>query len=735
PAKTDQDGPARIVTLSKDSGERNITLGQDGDKYDVRLRTTKTTTNGMPSVASQAKSLSANLTHVVYTRDRSGRVHIYLNGKQNAEHTIEGETSNWNNTFHLALGNENSNDRPWLGTFYLVAIYNRALSPGDIQTNYNAGADAQAAAVIAQSKAQRDAHLFETKIAPLFVEHCFECHDNATRKGGLDLSRKVAALAGGESGKLFVPGKASESLLWEQVGSNDMPKERKPLTDDEKRLLQDWIGAGAVWTADVIDEVNYTQGEKVQQNFVRRLTIDEYIQTVRAAVGVDIAKEAREKLPPDLRADGFSNTAYNLNVDFEHVSAYAQLAEIIASRMDILKFADRFSKSRKLSTDDTMRDFIAAMGKWLLRGPLDQREVTVYSGISTTVASAGGSFEEATRYMIEAMLQSPRFIYRIENQIGDGNVWPVGQHELASRISYMIWGAPPDEQLMKLADEGKLDRSEIEKQARRMLDDPRAIEHSKQFIIEWLNLNRLANLSPDPKKFPEWNSQLAADMRDETIAYFVEVAWNQKRPLADLMNAQITFATPRLAKHYGLKPNGETQLVKYDLSSVPSRGGLLTQGSVLTMGGDEASMVARGLFVLTDVLRGSVKSPPPGLDTTPVPTKAGMSQRSIAENRLSVQTCGLCHVKFEPLAFGLEKFDGIGAFHEKDHHGNKLRDDGKIIIPGEGEPLEYRSSAELMDLLANSPRVSESITWKVAQFAAGRPLGAAEAKTVKQIHE
>ena len=116
----------------------------------------------------------------------------------------------------------------------------------------------------------------------------------------------------------------------------------------------------------------------------------------------------------------------------------------------------------------------------------------------------GGSFEEATRYMIEAMLQSPRFLYRIENQVGDGTAWPVGQYELATRLSYMIWGrsSPPDEQLMKLADEGKLDRAEVEKQAQRMLDDPRAIEHSKQFIIEWLDLNRLANLSPNPKKIP-----------------------------------------------------------------------------------------------------------------------------------------------------------------------------------------------------------------------------------------
>ena len=142
--------------------------------------------------------------------------------------------------------------------------------------------------------------------------------------------------------------------------------------------------------------------------------MDEYIETVRSAVGVDIAKEARELLPPDLRADGFRNTAYNLNVDLKHVEAYSQLAQLIARRMDVLKFADRFSKSRSLNTDATARKFVAAVGEWLLRGPLDDREVTNYSGILTAVASAGGSYEQGVSLMVEAMLQSPRFIYCIE---------------------------------------------------------------------------------------------------------------------------------------------------------------------------------------------------------------------------------------------------------------------------------------------------------------------------------
>jgi hypothetical protein len=202
-----------------------------------------------------------------------------------------------------------------------------------------------------------------------------------------------------------------------------------------------------------------------------------------------------------------------------------------------------------------------------------------------------------------------------------------------------------------------------------------------------------------------------------------------------LLNAQVTFLTPALARHYRFpkiaRGKGQT---RYDLTAIPARGGLLTQGSVLTVGGDGASMVTRGLFVMHDLLRGVVNDPPPCVDTTPVPTRPGRTQRAIAEQRIANKKCGGCHSKFEPLAFGLEKFDGLGAFFEKDPHGNRLREDGQILFPGAAKSIAYKTSAELMNQLARSDRVRLSITWKLAQFAAGRPLGARDARTVDKIH-
>ena len=730
PANLKQAGPARILTISKDTSNRNFTLGQDGHRYDLRLRTGKTSHNGMPSLASPAKSVSTELAHLAYTREPSGKARFYVNGKQVAEKTVAGDLKNWDGNYRLALGNEFSNNRAWLGAYHLVAIYGRALTVQEVKMHFEAGAGAETANLVTVRKRKQGGHLFETKVAPLLAKHCLECHDSATRKGKLDLSRRVATFSGGKEGPPIVPGKPDESLLWEVVENNDMPKKRAALSDAEKKILRDWISAGAPWPLDYVDAATYVHDSHGSENWVRRLTIPEYVATVKAVTGVEIGEEARRLLPPDMRADGFSNTAYNLKVDFKHVESYAKLAKSIVRQMDVSSFAKRFHN--KLTLDKQARILVEKMGKWILRGPLDEREILLYRGITTTMASAGASFDQAVGSAIEAMLQSPRFLYRMEDQQQEGLV---KGYELAVRMSYLLWGAPPDEELYRAADRGELsDKSMIETQVRRMLDDPRAIVQSQRFIYDWLDLGRMDNLAPSRDLFPEWNSELGDDMRAETLAFFRAVVWEKRRPMSELLNAQITFLTPRLAKHYGMLPKGR-EFARYDLTDIPGRGGILTQGSVLTMGGDQASMVTRGLFVLHELLRGVVRDPPPEVDTTPVPTKPGLTQRGVSMARLAKSSCSGCHSKFEPLAFGMEKFDGLGAYRQADKHGNRLREDGEVLFPGRPEPVAYKSSAELMDLLASSTRVRETLTWKVVQFAMGRPLGAEDARHVTKLHK
>ncbi len=476
---------------------------------------------------------------------------------------------------------------------------------------------------------------------------------------------------------------------------------------------------------------------------MQRLTVSEYVESVRTLLGVDVAQQAHEILPPDLRADGFSNTAYNLTVDLAHVEAHMKMAELIVAQIDAVELARRFTKSRELS-DENLEKFVAPFGRLMLRGPISERERLSFLGVSTSVAAAGGEFDEIIRYIVAAMLQSLRFLYRIESQRGDGTQWPVNSYELASRLSFMLWGGPPDEALLNAAEKNELAGDALKAQVARMLNDPRAVRRSKEFIREWLNLGHLKNLQPDAKRFANWSPELANDMRAETLAFFEDIVWTQRRPMSDLLNAQVTFATPRLAHYDGIPmpdqevapaADAQQQFIRVDLTNVAARGGLLTQGSTLTIGGDDASMVTRGLFVMHELLRGVVKDPPPCVDATPTPSQPGLTQRAIAEQRLSNTSCLGCHAKFEPLSFGLERFDGLGAFHVKDEFGNDLREDGKILFPGESQSIDYQTSAELMNLLAGSDRVKESITWKMAQFAVGRPLSAEDAGVMADIHK
>lgn len=824
---------------------------------------------------------------------------------------------------------------------------------------------------------------FVDKVAPIMVRHCLECHGALSQKGQLDLSRKDLAMAGGASGEVIVPGDLESSLFWDHVSSGEMPPRNRPrLNEREMADLKKWIEEGAQWSVDRIGPI-VDLDERIERHkefqcdpqgsgtsdpgplLLRRLTNHEYIETVRATLGVDIHREASEILPSDTRADGFSNTAYNLFIDLDNVEGYDRLAGLIALRMEVTPLIEKFAPCKEMS-EDCLRQVISKLGVHVLRGPLEQDEIEFYLRVGQAVRREKGDFPEAVRYIVQAMLQSPRFIYMVEDQRGDGQVRDVGPYELVSRLSYLVWGGPPDDELFQAAEDGKLsDVKEIRTQVRRMLADPRAVSRSKTFIAEWLNLDQLDNLRPDSKRFPSWDQQLAADMRAETLAYFEHVVWEKGRPLADLLNYPVTFATPRLAQHYGLpkpsgklnlasrwtanatgrgtrdlealytfeegdgnivrdvspyrrgtdleiakpsavewtseglrikestilatsrspeglfdvvrgtgavtleawvtpdnksqtgpariltfsnnisnrnftlgqekdrydvrlrssgtdnngipgvvskKPSVETRpthvvytrevsgdtklfvdgqlvseekrgsdlnnwvrgfrlavgneltgdrpwlgtlhliaiysralstaeveahgigLVKYDLSKVSARGGLLTQGSTLTVGGDEASMVARGLFMLHDLLSSGVDDPPPCLDVTPVESKPGLSQRGAAEVRLADASCVGCHAAFEPLAFGLEKFDGVGAYHDKDRFDNQLREDGKILIPGVEKPISYETSAELMSILAGSDRIRETLTLKMTQFALGRPLVKTDACHLAKIH-
>lgn len=254
-----QAGPARIVSLSLDPGQRNFTLGQDGNRYDVRLRTTATDGNGNPSTKTAAGTLKAETTHVVFTRGKSGTTRIYLNGKQEIAGQANGELSGWSETFQLSVGNELTGDRPWLGELELVAIYDRELPEQDIRQNFSAGVKpAVDYAALLPPGVKRPVD-FVKDVQPILRQHCFECHAKGNEEGGLNLGIKARVFEGSQNGAVIVRGNSAESRLVHSVAGIDedlvMPPEGDRLTLEQVGILRAWIDQGAEWPlgADVLD--------------------------------------------------------------------------------------------------------------------------------------------------------------------------------------------------------------------------------------------------------------------------------------------------------------------------------------------------------------------------------------------------------------------------------------------------------------------------------------------------
>ena len=197
--------------------------------------------------------------------------------------------------------------------------------------------------------------------------------------------------------------------------------------------------------------------------------------------------------------------------------------------------------------------------------------------------------------------------------------------------------------------------------------------------------------------------------------------WEEEAPLLDLLTARYTVASDDLAAFYGLPPTGEGESF-YDLSGLPERMGILTQAGVLThVGGAEANMVERGLFMLRSVLCSEVPPPPPGIDASPIEVEPGKTRRFYSDERIESGSCS-CHMQFDPLAHGFERYDGVGAYSLQDEFGNDLREDGEFLVPFSGEELRWSTTTEFIEALAAADATQRCMVQKPMQFAIGRPV-------------
>jgi hypothetical protein len=316
---------------------------------------------------------------------------------------------------------------------------------------------------------------------------------------------------------------------------------------------------------------------------------------------------------------------------------------------------------------------------------------------------------------------SPHFVFRVEVDPDPSSTKPrpLTGWELATRLSYYLWSSMPDAELFEAAESGALvtDPKEIERQARRMLDDPKAIALTDNFAGQWLFTRALGDQDPDYTLFPDYDDELEAAMRAETRRYF-QAFLDDDVPMDQFLTADFTYVNDRLAEFYGLPPvNSPTDLVRVSLADSPRRG-FLTQGSFLrvTSNPKRTSPVQRGKWGLDNLRCTPPRAPPP--DVAPLPD-AGMTAGSVRdrlEAHRSNPICASCHRAMDPLGFGLDNFDAIGHYRTAD---------AGIPIDATGDLTDgtsFNGAIEMTQQLATNPGVYRCMVQKLYTYTGRSPF-------------
>jgi hypothetical protein len=349
-------------------------------------------------------------------------------------------------------------------------------------------------------------------------------------------------------------------------------------------------------------------------------------------------------------------------------------------------------------------------------------------------AKAEDGFDAGIEAALSAVLVSPEFLFRIEQDpagVASNSVYRVSDLALASRLSFFIWSSLPDDKLLAAAERGELHKPKVlEKQVRLMLADSRAENLVRNFAEQWLHLRNLESITPDLRLFPDFDDNLRQAFRGETEMHF-ETVLRDDRSVLDLLKADYTFLNERLAKHYGIPNVYGSRFRRVALDKDSERGGLLRQGSVLTVTSyaTRTSPVIRGKWVLENLVGAP---PPPPLPDVPAlkdnTVAANLSVRArLAEHRANA-ACASCHNLMDPIGFSLENFDAIGRW--------RTLEDGLPIDASGGLPdgSKFAGVAGLEDGLLKRPDIFVStLTEKLLTFALGRGVESYDAPAVRKI--
>ncbi|MEZ5353876.1 MAG: DUF1592 domain-containing protein [Bryobacteraceae bacterium] len=469
----------------------------------------------------------------------------------------------------------------------------------------------------------------------------------------------------------------------------------------EETVWMGWVRHLATTEAKAARSFAREAGEK---KALRRLTHSQYDRTVRDLMG-DFTNPSKQ-FPPEDFIEGFKTQYEGQSVSPILAEAYLAAAETLASNW---------------RGEDTGPRFVSEFGKRAFRRPLTKAELDRY----------GALYQQGrARLVIEAMLQSPAFLYRLEST----TVKEHAPYARASRLSYTLWDTMPDEELFRAADRGELSTpAGVEKQVARMLDDAKARQAVDEFIGQWFRFDTVLGMVKERRAYPQFTRELALAMTEETRRLVADLVWNDGN-FMDLYTAGYTFLNPDLASLYKLPAPAE-EFGRVELPADSGRAGILGHASFLSMTSKPAdtSITARGLFIREHFLCQQVPQPPPGVNANlPVQTAdKPMTNRERLQTHLSNPSCASCHNLIDPIGYGLENFDGVGAHRTKvrvdipQYNRREERKTVDIPIDSAGWVTGIRESnfatpRELGKVLAANPQCQECVVKSFFRFALGR---------------
>ncbi len=459
-----------------------------------------------------------------------------------------------------------------------------------------------------------------------------------------------------------------------------------------------------------------------------RLTRMQYENSIRDLTGLDVRPS--KDLPDDPIFAGFDR-GLELEVGEVVGRVYRDTAETVAQKVATTPAAlAKVVGCDPKSGDACAATFVAEFGKKVFRRPLGDAEKTKYVALfkkGPTVIDAGDNFARGVQVVVEAMFQSPNFLYRYETATKrEGALIALGSHEIAARLAFTLTNSTPDAMLLAAADKNELVNVEaVATHAKRLIDSPAGKATLRDFHAQWMDIEHWADkLAKDPAKFPGFGPALLPDLQKELQLFVEDVAYGKNKGLRTLLTAPYTYVTRATAPFYGLKGTFGTEPQRVDLDPT-QRAGILTQLGFLASHSfsNQSSPIHRGAFLQRHVLCTDIPAPQEQVPALPPPS-AGKTNREVVAMHTAPQGCNACHQLINPVGFGLESFDAAGQWRTMDN-GKPV--DASGTLAGTTSNAAFDGPVAMVKAIAEQPEARRCYAQKWWRYAYGRSEAAGDA--------